>query len=171
VDSHRDDQSSSDALAQLLFAMNVASISPIARQSRIESPQMSHFTTIKTKIHDKDLLKKSLEGMGINSVVVAEETNSLPVRGYEGQSQTADIVVQQNNGYDIGFRWNGNEYELVSDLQFWEQKMPQDLFMEKLLQQYSLNNVMDSAESVGMKIDAVVRDETGDIKVTASTFK
>jgi hypothetical protein len=164
-------------LAQLLFAFtpvrgSPASNSPVRRQPRIDSPQMSHFSTIKTKLYDRDLLAQSLNDMGVQNVFVAEETNSLPVRGYKGQTQDADIVVQQDNGHDIGFRFNGIEYELVSDLQFWKQGLPKDLFLKRIAQRYSVNKVKQAAEEAGFNLNEVVQDKfSEDVKITVSKVR
>jgi hypothetical protein len=165
-------------ITSLFFAFPVrgsshASNSGIPRQPRIDSPHMSHFSTIKTKLYDRVLLAKSLMDMGVQNMIVAEETNSLPVRGYKGQKQNADIVVQQDNGHDIGFRFNGNEYELVSDLQFWQQKIPQENFLNQIAQRYSVNKVKQAAEEAGFNINEEVQDGLAnkDIKITVSKFR
>jgi hypothetical protein len=158
-------------ITSLFFASPVRG--SITHQPRIDSPHMSHFSTIKTKLYDRDLLAKTLGDMGVQNVIVAEDTNSLPVRGYKGQRQNADIVVQQDNGHDIGFRFNGNEYELVSDLQFWQQKIPQENFLNQIAQRYSVNKVKQAAEEAGFNINEEVQDGLAnkDIKITVSKFR
>ena len=66
---------------------------------------MSHFTKIKTKLYDLTILKRSLSDLQL------EWTDEIQdVRGYKGQNQKAEIVIHQKNNYDLGFKWNGNEY-------------------------------------------------------------
>jgi hypothetical protein len=78
---------------------------------------MSHFSNIKTKIRNVESLTAALTDLGIDW-----KTGSHPVRGYQGDTRTAAVIIEQDNGYDIGFSSNGNnEYELVADLQFWQQ--------------------------------------------------
>mmetsp|Transcript_37944 Transcript_37944/g.119770 ORF Transcript_37944/g.119770 Transcript_37944/m.119770 type:complete len:80 (-) Transcript_37944:243-482(-) len=77
---------------------------------------MSHFSKIKTALKDLDLLKQSLNDLAIKWYV-----KDNIVKGYKDQITFANIVIPQNNNYDIGFVWNGVEYQLVADLQFWQQ--------------------------------------------------
>ena len=69
---------------------------------------MSHFTSIKTKLYDRATIEKSLSDLNIKC-----ETEVNKVRGYKNQEEFAEIVIRQNNNHDIGFRWNGKEYEKV----------------------------------------------------------
>ena len=57
---------------------------------------MSHFSTLRTKISDAEILKTSLRDLGI---VVKTEAN---VRGYNGQRVRADIVAILEGEYDLG---------------------------------------------------------------------
>ena len=59
---------------------------------------MSHFSQIKTQIRDLSSLQAALTDLG-----VSWKAGPQPVRGYQGQTQTAEIVIEQENGYDIGF--------------------------------------------------------------------
>ena len=93
---------------------------------------MSHFTSIKTKLYDRATIEKSLSDLNIKW-----ETNVNKVRGYKGQEEIADIVIPQNNKHDIGFKWNGKEYELVTDLMFWDQKYSVNKFLNQVNQRYA----------------------------------
>ena len=83
---------------------------------------MSHFTTIKVKIKNGELLHQTLQELGYTV-----ECNA-SVRGYQGNTTTAEYVIRQNNGYDLGFRLNGETYELVAD--FWGAKINQTEFAD-----------------------------------------
>ena len=95
---------------------------------------MSHFTKIKTKLYNLETLKKSLSDLNIEWTV---KTNS--VRGYQNTKQEAELVVQQDNKHDIGFKWNGAEYELITDLMFWSQDISVDKFLNRINQRYAYN--------------------------------
>ncbi|MEO0648110.1 MAG: DUF1257 domain-containing protein, partial [Cyanobacteria bacterium J06650_10] len=58
---------------------------------------MSHFSTLRTKITDAEILKSSLNDLGVN---VKTEAN---IRGYNGQNVRADIVAVLEGDYDIGW--------------------------------------------------------------------
>ncbi len=84
--------------------------------SRTNVVRMSHFSTVKTQLKDKQLLLKSLDDIGVKTILPAAEA-TLPVRGYNGQTIPAEIAISQENGQDIGFRFNGKAFEMVADLQ------------------------------------------------------
>ena len=75
---------------------------------------MSHFSQIKTQIRNLNSLEAALTDLGIDW-----KSGPTEVRGYRSLTSTAEVVIEQKNGYDVGFSWNGTEYELVADLQFW----------------------------------------------------
>ena len=111
------------ALAALLAP--AAAFAPANRAfTRRSGITMSHFSTVQTQLKDKDLLVKALRDVDI-PVIVAEDT--MAVRGYQGETVQAELAIQQDNGQDIGFRFNGQAYEMVADLQFWGQSPNVDL--------------------------------------------
>ena len=59
---------------------------------------MSHFSKIQTSLKDLELIKKSL-----NDLSVQWEPEAQTVRGYKEQTTFANLVIKQNNNYDIGF--------------------------------------------------------------------
>ncbi|MGG6263757.1 DUF1257 domain-containing protein [Leptolyngbya sp. AN03gr2] len=72
---------------------------------------MSHFSTLRSKITDGELLKASLRDLGFTV-----ESNT-EVRGMGCQRVHADIVAVLDGSYDIG--WVHNEdgtYSIVADL-------------------------------------------------------
>ena len=93
---------------------------------------MSHFTKIKTKLYDRVTIEKSLSDLNIQWESGAEK-----IRGYKDQEHLADIVIRQNNNHDIGFKWNNHEYELVTDLMFWDQTYSVDKFLNQVQQRYA----------------------------------
>ncbi|MFN9175003.1 MAG: DUF1257 domain-containing protein, partial [Synechocystis sp.] len=71
---------------------------------------MSHFSNIKTQIRNLDVLKATLTNLGMDW-----KDGPAEVRGYQGLTAIASVVIEQDNHYDVGFSWNGKEYELVTD--------------------------------------------------------
>jgi hypothetical protein len=108
---------------------------------------MSHFSQIKTQIRNLDSLKDALTDLGIDWKPGPRE-----VRGYRGQTHPADVTIEQGNGYDIGFRWNGKEYELVADLQYWQQDLSVDGFLRKVTQRYAYQTVVKETARVGFQV-------------------
>ena len=102
---------------------------------------MSHFTSIKTKLYDRETIEKSLSDLNIKW-----ETEINKVRGYNNQEELAEIVIKQKNNHDIGFKWNGKEYELVTDLMFWDQKYSVNKFLNQVNQRYAFNLITKVSE-------------------------
>jgi len=62
-----------------------------------------------------------------------------------------DLVIPQSNGYDIAFRWNDQEYELVTDLSFWNQPYPTQNFMDKIAKQYAGEVIIGESKKTGFQ--------------------
>ncbi len=121
---------------------------------------MSHFSLIKTQIRNLSSLKAALTDLGIDWKLGSE-----PVRGYRGQTQTAEIAIAQDNGYDIGFRWNGNEYELVADLQFWRQEWTVERFLSRVTQRYAYHTVLTETTQKGFQVTEQQQNKDGSIRL------
>ena len=121
---------------------------------------MSHFSNIKTKIRNLDSLKTALNDMGIDW-----KEGSEPIRGYQGQTRQADVVVEQENDYDFGFSWNGSEYELVADLQYWQQPLTVDGFLRKVTQHYAYHTVLAETTKQGFEVSERQKNEDGSIRL------
>lgn len=121
---------------------------------------MSHFSNIKTQIRNLDSLQAALTDLGIDW-----KSSSSPVRGYRGQTRTAEVTIEQKNGYDIGFSWNGQEYELVADLEFWQQNWSVDRFINKVTQRYAYHTVVQETAKQGFQIAEQQQNEDGTIRL------
>jgi hypothetical protein len=130
----------------------------------------SHFSSIETKLFNKQTLLKALKDMGIKSQTLKTDGEQIEARGYKGETIMADIVIQQQNNYDVAFRSNGETYELVTDLQFWQQSMPVDAFMEKVNQRYAINNLIDTSNDDGFNVDNVLTASDGTVTLEMSRY-
>jgi|Transcript_66335 hypothetical protein len=126
---------------------------------------MSHFTKIKTKLYNLETLKKSLSDLNIEWTV---QTNS--VRGYQNTKQEAELVVQQDNKHDIGFKWNGAEYELITDLMFWSQDISVDKFLNRINQRYAYNSIIGVSEKEGFNFTQTQTTDDGSIRLVLRRF-
>ena len=127
---------------------------------------MSHFTKIKTKLYDRATIEKSLSDLNIEW----EEGNTT-VRGYKNQEQVADIVIRQNNNHDIGFKWNNNEYELVTDLMFWAQPSSVDNFLNQINQRYAYNSILQVSEKEGFHFSESESNQDGTVRLVLRRFR
>ncbi len=126
---------------------------------------MSHFSNIKTQIRNLSSLKAALADMEIDW-----KEGPLPVRGYQGTTRMAEVVVEQNNSYDIGFSWNGAEYELVADLQYWQQPLSVEGFLRKVTQGYALHTVLSESANQGFQVAQQQKNEDGSIRLVVQRW-
>ena len=80
---------------------------------------MSHFTHIETRFQNLFYLEKALNKLDIDYTRTKKITN---VHNSKSHDIDINLQISQSNGYDIEFSWNGQEYELVADTSFWEQR-------------------------------------------------
>ena len=102
---------------------------------------MSHFTTMKTSFQNFAYLEAALNKLEINHQKQVLENNS----------NVSNLVINQSNGYDIEFAWNGTEYELVVDMSFWEQSCPVESFIDKVSQQYAGEVIVGESQKLGFQ--------------------
>lgn len=121
---------------------------------------MSHFSQIKTQLRNLNSLQAALTDLGI-----VWKSGSEAIRGYRGKTQTAEIAIEQDNGYDIGFRWNGSEYELVADLQFWRQTLTVDRFLSRVTQRYAYHTVLNETTQKGFQVTEQQQNNDGSIRL------
>lgn len=126
---------------------------------------MSHFSQIKTQIRNLDSLQEALTELGVDW-----KGGSRPVRGYRGQTHEAEITIEQENGYDIGFRWNGKEYELVADLQYWQQNLSVDGFLRQVTQRYAYRTVVKETAKAGFQVSEQQKNEDGSIRLVVQRW-
>jgi hypothetical protein len=106
---------------------------------------MSHFTTIKVQIKQGEVLLDVLQELGYQ---VEQNTQ---VRGYRGDTINAEYVIRQANGYDLGFRKNGEGYELVAD--FWGAEINQQEFVNNISQKYAHKTLMKTIQTEGFNVE------------------
>ncbi|AFZ55400.1 DUF1257 domain-containing protein [Cyanobacterium aponinum AL20118] len=126
---------------------------------------MSHFSSIKTQIRNLESLQASLNNLGIEW-----KNGPSTVRGYQGQTTQAQIVIEQENNYDIGFAWNGQEYELVADLQYWQQPWTVDGFLQRVTQGYALHTVLQESSKQGFSVTEQQKNNDGSIRLVVQRW-
>ena len=111
---------------------------------------MSHFTSIKTKIKHKPQLIEALELLQYN-VTEDQELKVTGAHGIKHEVVEAEVAITK----DIGFRLNpnSNEYELVADLETWNQSIPVERFIDKVTQQYARMTVHNSVTELGFNAE------------------
>lgn len=128
---------------------------------------MSHFSTVKTELRDREALVAALTDLG-HAPTLGEQ----PVRGYRGQTVTAELVVGQANGADIGFRLNptSGSYELVTDLELWKQPVPVERFLAQLSQRYALRSILAASAEEGFQVSEQTNHLDGCIELVVTRW-
>ena len=128
---------------------------------------MSHFSAIKTKIRNKPELQEALELLQY-TVVEDQELRVTGAHGIRHETVTADLAIAK----DIGFRLNPmtNEYELVADLETWNQPIPVERFIDKVNQQYARMTIHNSVKKMGFQIEEEWEMEDNSIELVVTRW-
>ena len=73
--------------------------------------------------------------------------------------------MNKENGYDVGFSWNGKEYELVADLQYWQQPLSVEGFLRQVTQRYAYHTVVNETAKQGFQISEQQQNTDGSIRL------
>ena len=128
---------------------------------------MSHFSTIKTKLKNKPILQEALEILQYD----VKEDQELKVTGAHGighETVEAQIAI----GTDVGFRLNEitGVYELVADLETWNQPIPVERFMDKVNQKYARMTVHNTVKEMGFQVEEEWEMEDNTIELTVTRW-
>jgi hypothetical protein len=106
---------------------------------------MSHFSTLRTKITDAEILKSSLRDLGISVKTDAD------VRGYNGQRLRAEIVATLDGDYDLGWSANADgTFDLIADLWGVAKKHNQTELINAINQKYAVNKALTDVKQSGL---------------------
>ena len=128
---------------------------------------MSHFSTIRTKIRNKPELLEALELLQYD-VVEDQELKVTGSHGIKHETVTADLAISK----DIGFRLNpmSNEYELVADLETWNQPIPVERFIDKVNQQYARMTIHNQVKKMGFQVEEEWEMDDNSIELTVTRW-
>lgn len=105
---------------------------------------MSHFTHMETHLQNLFYLEKALSKLNIS---YQKERKAIG----ESKAYKTDVLIPQSNGYTAEFSWNGEEYELVADLAFWEKSASPQTFIDKVSQQYAGQVILGEGQKDGFE--------------------
>ena len=136
---------------------------------------MSHFSTIKTKIKDREALLQALERIGERPNVPFQGTKvvELVILDPDHAAQAHPTKeVEVSIGVDVGFKWNQytETYELIADRQTWDKDVPIERFMQKLTQQYARMILHREIEEKGFEIEEEWELDDNSIELTVSRW-
>ena len=125
---------------------------------------MSHFTTVKTKIHDLVCLKLALKDLGY-AFTEATVDEKVHVRGWQKQTTQADLVIHASKTYDIGVVTTAKGVKFVAD--WWGVETTRGVseveFVKLVTQKYSYHKVKQELQKRGYTLD--VEETKADLSV------
>jgi len=100
-----------------------------------------------------------------------QEDQELKVTGAHGikhETVTADLAI----GSDVGFRLNPmtKEYELVADLETWNQPIPVERFLDKVNQQYARMTIHNQVKKMGFQVEEEWEMDDNSIELTVTRW-
>ena len=128
---------------------------------------MSHFSRIKTKIKNKPELEEALVLLQYD----VKEDQELKVTGPHGirhEVVEADLAIAK----DVGFRMNpvSGEYELVADLETWNQPISVERFLDKVNQQYARMTIHNQVKKMGFQVEEEWEMDDNSIELTVTRW-
>ncbi len=122
---------------------------------------MSHFSTLRTKISDAEILKNALKDLGISVKTSAD------IRGYNGQRVRADIVATLEGEYDLGWSRNSDgSFDLIADLWGVAKKHNQTELINSINQKYAVNKTLAEVRRTGHTLVAQGVANDGSARLT-----
>ena len=123
---------------------------------------MSHFTNIETRFQNLFYLEKALNKLDIIHKRQKKVTNV----GLNSYDIDINLMISQPNGYNIEFCWNGQEYELIADTSFWQQKDSIKGFINNIAKQYAGEVIIGESKKIGFQPIKYQQNEDGSNTVT-----
>ncbi len=125
---------------------------------------MSHFSTIKTKLKCKESLLSALNTLGHET---KEDVLLVNPEGHDHKQWNVCVALND----DIGFKWTGEQYELVAELDAWDLDVPVSRFIDKLTQQYAIEKIKRQTDEEGYVIESEARNVNGSVELVVSRWK
>ena len=127
---------------------------------------MSHFLRIQTQLREREHLVAALRDLHYQY----QEGQDLVVRGYAGNREQAQVIVNTGCAYDIGFQKRGESYEMVADWWGVERGSPirQQAFIQQINRAYAYNLIREQAVEQNMIVEEEQRLPNGDVVILLS---
>ena len=129
---------------------------------------VSHFSTIKTKLRDKGILLEALNLLQYNVNEKQDLVIENPSHAEEHPVMNACIAVAP----DIGFCWNEQtqSYDLYSDEQTWSLNVPPNRFVDKVTQQYARMTIHHTMKEEGWQVEEEWEMDDNSIELTVTRW-
>ena len=129
---------------------------------------MSHFSTIRTKLKNKEILLEALNLLQCNVKENQDLVIENPSHAEEHPVMNACIAVAP----DIGFCWNEQtqSYDLYSDEQTWSLPTPPNRFVDKVTQQYARMTIHNTMKEDGWQVSEEWEMDDNSIELTLTRW-
>lgn len=131
---------------------------------------MSHFIKIMTQIREREQLLAALRDLHYQHQASPNYANDLVVRGYSGNRELAEVVVNTGCNYDIGFQRKTEGYEVVAD--WWgverNSQVRREQFIQQVNRQYAYNVIHDQVREQNLIVEEEQTFENGDTVIILS---
>ena len=113
---------------------------------------MSHFTQVQTVIRDQAVLEEALRQLHYQF----QAGERVPIRGYQGNQESGEVVVDTGSDYDIGFQRQADQsFAVCAD--WWgvrnHTKLRQESFLQELNRTYALLAVKKQVIKQGLIVE------------------
>ena len=131
---------------------------------------MSHFTSIKTKLKDKDFLIQALLIIGYTGTENVLLKNPSNHQHEEVQVEIGvtkyDTSLEVMRPMTAGFKINDDGvFELVTEVDAWHESLPIERFLQKITQVYARLAVVETAQEQGFKVITEHKDVDNTIEI------
>ena len=128
---------------------------------------MSHFSTIKTQLKEKEPLIEALNNLGY---IINQQEKF--IKGFKGKFTAVDISMNLPSDTQVGFKWdnNSNSYEIVTDLDLWKFELPVERFIAKVTQMYAYQTIISKTKKDGYQIIEEKNKTDGSIELVLTKW-
>ena len=125
---------------------------------------MSHFTRVQTVIRDRTLLEETLRQLHYQY----QAGERVPIRGYQGNQESGEVVVDTGGDYDIGFQRQADQsFAVCAD--WWgvrnKTKLSQEGFLQEVNRTYAHLAVKQKVIEQGLIIEEETILPNGEIEL------
>jgi hypothetical protein len=131
---------------------------------------LSHFTTIRAKIVDKECLIEALRKLYSDFSV----HENVPIKGYRGRKRQGDVVLKTHRAYDVGFiKDPSGTYLCVADWYGAARAVNRNhkQFLNNLQKEYAVSKVIKTVTKKGFRVQSRMTSQTGEIKLVGQDMK
>jgi len=128
---------------------------------------MSHFSKVKTRINDLNILRKTLVNLGFSC-----DNQQKYINDINKNTHSVDLVaIDSNNSLSVGFYYDNDHYTIIADIDLWKTSSSFNFFVEQLHQNYALNMILKQTNTEGFQ--KITQDSLvdGSIKLTVQRWR